>query len=269
MTDLSLVLDFRRHLRECNDCELRQNAKSPVPWHGDLNPELAVLGMSPGKQEDEAGRPFIGDAGQCLRKALSSCGLVPEIVTYSNSVQCLPPRHEVHTSHINACRKWMRGQIAFINPEYLIILGAVALESVCGKLPWAKVVSLHGRPLFWANPPVPARPKLWITYHPSWAMRQPKNYDIFLEDLMAFVTWRNSGEEWPTSCVLCQDDLFTWDESGWGVPLCERHERKGMDAGLLRDMQQARRRDEETWVLSRRGRLGGGADPGWDALSAQ
>lgn len=261
-TDTATVLSFRQSLRACTSCELHKNAKSPVPWHGDLNPEVAVLGMSPGKQEDEAGRPFVGDAGQCLRKALEFSGINPETVTYSNSVQCLPPRHDVQTHHINACRKWVRGQIAFIHPRYLIVLGAVALESVCGDQPWAKLSSLHGRPLFWANPPVPAKPKLWITYHPSWAMRQKKNYDTFLRDLVKFVEWKDTGEEWPTSCVFCQDEFFTWGESGWGVPLCERHERKGMDVGRLRDMQQARRRDEETWVLSRRGRLGGDADPG-------
>lgn len=227
-TDISTILEFRTHLRQCSDCELRQHAIAPVPWRGDVNPTFAVLGMSPGRSEDKAGQPFIGPAGIRLQYLLRKGGIDPTTVTYLNAVNCLPPNDVVTSTHIDACRKWMRGQVAFVNPEYLIVVGKVALESVIGKVRWPTLQMLHGKPLFWDNPPVPARPKLWVTYHPSAALRSGKYQNAITEDLIAFRDWREGGEVWPDRCYACGDEMHNY--TSWGVACCERH---AMHQGVL------------------------------------
>lgn len=222
MTDLDLILSFRRSLRDCTSCDLRQHATSPVPWRGDVNPTIAVLGMAPGTQEDKAGEPFVGSAGVRLMALLRESGINPSTVTYTNAIQCRPPNDQVTSHHIATCRKWMRGQVAFINPTFLIILGKVALDSVRGVGAWPKLDSLHGKPLFWPDPPVPARPKLWVTYHPAAALRQKKYHDTILTDLAAFNDWRKNGvEKWPEECYVCGEEFYRYDE--WGIGYCVRH----------------------------------------------
>lgn len=263
MTDL--LPDLRANLSTCTRCDLRANARAPVPFRGPLNPRVAVLGMAPGKTEDAWGMPFVGRAGKMLTGLLTEASIDPDSVAYVNAVRCLPPGNNVLPHHLAACRPWLRTELAFINPTYLIVCGDVAMRSITGESKWAKLAYLHGRPLFWPDPPIPARPKLFITYHPSWALRSQANRDALARDLETFNTWVDAGENWPVDCAICHGDFYDWDEEGWGVALCERHQWRGKQRrGHLRDLQQAGGRDETALVLSRRSRVGRSEDQWWD-----
>lgn len=227
MTDPALILRFRESLRACTACDLRSNATAPVPWRGDLNPDIAVLGMAPGRTEDREGQPFVGPAGARMEYLLRNAGIEPKKVAFTNAAQCLPPNDKVYQHHLLACRKWMRGQLAIINPRYLIVAGTDALTAIREGKDWPKIAALHGKPLFWPNPPVPARPKLWVTYHPAAALRQGKYQKAIEEDLAAFQQWRADGEPWVEVCFVCGGLPHRFDE--WGICYCQKHaERQGL-----------------------------------------
>lgn len=184
--------------------------------------KIAILGEAPGSSEDATGQPFIGSAGTLLRYMLKEVGINPSTVTYLNAVSCYPrliqnPRRP----HIDACRIWARGQIALINPTYLITVGQVALKSIRDTVVWPKLMHLNAKPLHWPNPPSPSKPKLWPLYHPAAALRSAKYKRLLIEGLRAFQQWRRDDEPWPEVCSVCGDELYRWDE--WQVPLCERH----------------------------------------------
>lgn len=236
MTDVppALILNLRRMIRDCHDCDLRANASAPVPWSGPLNPDIAVLGMAPGRTEDRLQEPFVGDAGVRLRTLLKGAGINPDECAYVNATNCLPPNDKVYDNHLAACRKWMRHQIAIINPRYLLVCGEVALKAVRETETWPKLTSLHGKPMWWPNPPAPAKPTLWTLYHPAAALRQGRYHQAIVDDLAAFNEFRRTGQ-WIEECYVCGAELAGWDDKGWGIGLCERHCTR---AGVLFDEEE-------------------------------
>ncbi len=64
----------RKLLDQCRNCPLWKYATQAVPGEGPISARLMLVGEQPGDQEDLAGRPFVGPAGQLLDRALSAAG---------------------------------------------------------------------------------------------------------------------------------------------------------------------------------------------------
>lgn len=156
--DPVVLLSFRNNLRSCRKCPLATDTNHPVPWSGPLRPTYAVLGEAPGGQESRYSEPFVGPAGIALKYAMKSAGINPAEVAFVNSVACKPVNSAIPTlQHIDACRPWARGQLAFIQPSIVISCGVIALQSIRGHDNWPKIANLHGKPLWWDNPPAPLK----------------------------------------------------------------------------------------------------------------
>ena len=50
-----------------------------------------VVGEAPGKNEDQEGLPFVGQAGQLLNRLLGSVGISRDEVYITNIIKCRPP----------------------------------------------------------------------------------------------------------------------------------------------------------------------------------
>ena len=71
------LADIRDDAAPCRRCPLWQRATQTVFGAGDGDAEIVLVGEQPGDQEDLAGEPFVGPAGQLLRKALDGVGPRP------------------------------------------------------------------------------------------------------------------------------------------------------------------------------------------------
>src|SRR5690349_17779536 len=69
---------IRDAARGCRACPLWRNATCTVFGEGPKRAEVMLVGEQPGDQEDRAGHPFVGPAGQLLNRALEAAGLVRE-----------------------------------------------------------------------------------------------------------------------------------------------------------------------------------------------
>ena len=58
---------------------------------GPLDPEVMFLGEAPGADEDRAGEPFVGAAGQLFNGLIQEIGLRREDVYIANMLKCRPP----------------------------------------------------------------------------------------------------------------------------------------------------------------------------------
>ena len=56
--------------RDCRACPLWEFATQTVFGEGSRRARIVLVGEQPGDQEDVAGRPFVGPAGQMLDRAL-------------------------------------------------------------------------------------------------------------------------------------------------------------------------------------------------------
>ncbi len=120
----------------CTSCKMRKSCTQVVTAAGQRkNPALMIIGEAPGQQEDEAGEPFVGAAGQSLRAVLRSTGILTrENTLITNVLKCRPPKNKFPTGDAaDICvAKWLWEEIRLAAPKRILLLGSVPLEYVAG-----------------------------------------------------------------------------------------------------------------------------------------
>jgi uracil-DNA glycosylase len=135
-----------------------------------------LVGEQPGDREDLAGKPFVGPAGQLLDEALIAAGIDREEVYVTNVVKHFRwdlanrGKRRIHkkplASQINACRPWLDAEIACVQPQVLVCLGATAAGALLGKN--FKLRRDRGRVIESG-----IAPTVMATVHPSSILRAP------------------------------------------------------------------------------------------------
>ncbi len=174
----------------CTRCPLWKPATQMVFGEGPIDAALMFVGEQPGDQEDLAGHPFIGPAGQMFDKALMEAGIDRTRTYVTNAVKHFKydqrGKRRIHAKpgagEIEACRWWIDQERAIIRPKLTVALGATAARSLFGKV--MPVGKSRGRALM-----LPDGSEAWITIHPSYLLRIEDNaaaeaeYGRFVDDL--------------------------------------------------------------------------------------
>lgn len=163
---------LREEAMGCTRCHLYKHATQTVFGEGPVTAKLMLVGEQPGDQEDLAGRPFVGPAGQLLDRALTEAGVDREATYITNAVKHFKfeqrGKRRVHskpqTPEIEACKWWIEQERMLIRPAVTVALGATAARSMLGK-----VVTISGSR---------ARAHVledggegWVTIRPSYLLR--------------------------------------------------------------------------------------------------
>ncbi len=147
-------------IRACTLCRLHKGRTFAVPGEGPVFAPVLLVGEAPGRDEDATGRPFVGSAGRILEAALTAARLPRSAVFITNVVKCRPPKNRrPRRDEVSACRMYLMGQIACVQPRVIVTLGATALRGVLG--PGHELKDARRRRLALGGIPVVA------TYHPA------------------------------------------------------------------------------------------------------
>ncbi|HZV36411.1 MAG TPA: uracil-DNA glycosylase [Verrucomicrobiae bacterium] len=121
-------------IRVCTKCPLCESRTLAVPGEGKSTARVMIIGEAPGKQEDESGRPFVGNAGRFLEHVLEGTGLSREDFFITNIVKCRPKSNRTpHSNEIETCTSlYLFKQMALINPELIVLLGVTAVKKLLG-----------------------------------------------------------------------------------------------------------------------------------------
>ena len=157
--------DLATTLRGCTACaELAAGRTTVVVGDFPAGARILLVGEAPGAQEDEAGRPFVGRAGQLLDSVLSEAGLDRGQVAVANVLKCRPPANRTPTRREAAqCSPWLDRQIELVDPRVVVTLGGTALAWALG--PGLRLRDARGVVHDWRGR------RLVATYHPSAALR--------------------------------------------------------------------------------------------------
>lgn len=166
-------------IQECRSCELVDDASAPVPFSGPSPNRLMILGDAPGRSEDRRGKPFVGPAGKYLNRALYEHSLPDLAHWFCANVVCCRCVGVPSLDDRFACSGNLRAQLHLCNPEWVLTLGATALQAV---IPRSKITEVRGRPFLC---PAGAFIGRWIlpTFHPSAVLRDEKLGSDFGSDL--------------------------------------------------------------------------------------
>ena len=94
---------LRKEIENCSKCRLSASRTNVVFGDGNVFAKLMFIGEGPGADEDQAGLPFIGRAGQLLTKMIIAMGFKKEDVYIANIVKCRPPNNRNPFEDETAC----------------------------------------------------------------------------------------------------------------------------------------------------------------------
>ena len=182
--------ELKTEASACRRCSLWKNATQTVFGEGPTNAPVVFVGEQPGDQEDLAGKPFVGPAGQMFDRALAEAGIDRARVYVTNAVKHF--KHEprgkrrIHkrpdNAEIDHCRWWIERELGLIKPHLTVALGATAARTLSGKS--LTIARERGRLLQWRDGRIGL-----ITVHPSFLLRLPDaaaqaiEYRRFVDDL--------------------------------------------------------------------------------------
>lgn len=173
------------HVKECTKCSLAESRTQTVFGQGHPAARLVFVGEAPGYEEDKQGLAFVGRAGQLLTRMISAMGLTRDEVFICNVLKCRPPNNrDPLADEILACGPHLRQQLAIIEPEVLVALGAPAAKTLLSTV--QSIGRLRGRfheyylsGVAGEGPCIPLMP----TYHPAYLLRNPAEKRKAWDDL--------------------------------------------------------------------------------------
>jgi DNA polymerase len=168
--------DIRTDLGECTRCPLSRSRTRIVFGQGHPRARLMFVGEGPGQEEDLAGEPFVGAAGQLLTRIIEAIKLRREEVYIANVVKCRPPGNRPpEPVEIATCSPFLRRQIAAVRPLFICTLGACAAQTLLGTS--EPISRLRGR--FFDYEGIRVLP----TFHPAYLLRNPERKREVWEDM--------------------------------------------------------------------------------------
>jgi len=169
---------LREEAAHCTRCDLYKCATQTVFGEGPLDATIVFVGEQPGDQEDIAGKPFVGPAGQLFDAALEEAGIDRARTYVTNAVKHFKfvqrGKRRLHSKpnggEIAACRWWIDHERELIKPPVTVALGATAARSLVGKV--VTIGGTRGKPLTLAD-----GGECWVTIHPSFLLRIREDAD--------------------------------------------------------------------------------------------
>ena len=162
---------LRAQAAGCTACELHHDTTGTVFGSGPPQARLVMVGEQPGDQEDRQQAPFVGPAGRLLDEALDEAGVARDDAYVTNAVKHFNFRYQgkrrIHETpkagHIRACRPWLDAELALVQPQVLLTLGATAGKALLGSS--FRITAERGEPRAWNDM------TLVPTIHPSAILR--------------------------------------------------------------------------------------------------
>ncbi len=169
-----ILENMRQQIANCKDCPLSSTRLKTVPGEGPADSPIMLIGEGPGHNENQQGKPFVGQAGFFLDELLAQAGLKREDVFITNVVKCRPPgNRDPQPEELSACRKYLDAQIEAINPRIIVTLGRFSMARFIDN---GKISRIHGQVHH-------VEGRLVVTmYHPAAALHQPALKTALLED---------------------------------------------------------------------------------------
>lgn len=164
-------------------CNLRPTAKSLVFGDGAPDAGLMLVGEAPGREEDEAGVPFVGRAGLLLERMLAAIGLERGAVRLANMVPWRPPGNRAPTpAELEICLPFLLRHIELVRPKVLVCLGPRSAKAILNSE--ENIMRLRGR---WFEHAVADGDPLPVTVslHPDYLISHPAQKRLAWRDLLA------------------------------------------------------------------------------------
>jgi uracil-DNA glycosylase len=172
---VSALTDINKQIAVCTKCEIAKSRTKAVPGEGAENAEIMFIGEAPGYNEDQQGRPFVGQAGHFLDELIASINLSRSQVYIANVIKCRPPNNrDPLPIEISNCNPWLEAQIKTIRPRIIVTLGRYSMAKF---FPGKVISKIHG------THQVVDGVTYFAMYHPAAALHQGNLRQELINDI--------------------------------------------------------------------------------------
>ncbi|WP_333711945.1 uracil-DNA glycosylase [Yoonia sp.] len=152
-------------------CELKRGARSFVFSDGNPAARVMIVGEAPGREEDRAGKPFVGRAGQLLDRMFDAIGMGraqedPALALYiTNVLPWRPPSNRTpDATEIAMMLPFLERHITLADPQVIVLMGNTPCQALLGR---TGITRMRGQ---WTE--VLGKPCLPML-HPAYLLRNP------------------------------------------------------------------------------------------------
>jgi uracil-DNA glycosylase len=184
--------ELRAQALICPGCPNKATRLRVVFGEGDVNAKVMLVGQGPGVVEEQTGRPFAGPSGRLLDQALTEAGLEREQLWLTNVIKCRAVKTEKgrlvdrapSAAELKACRPWLDGELAIIQPKIIVCVGVPAAKALIDKK--FRLSEEHGQFREWED-----GTRRTAVFHPAYVLRLrgvdqeafERTWQALLEDL--------------------------------------------------------------------------------------
>ena len=182
LEDIVTIEELTNYINRSDKCLLKNSAIKTVIADGNPASKLMIIGEAPGKDEDEQGIPFVGQAGQLLNKMLTAINIQRKDVYITNVIPWRPPNNRPPTNEeILLCLPFLQKHIELIKPKFLLLLGATAAKSILSSP--LSISKLRNKWHEYTSMNLNLKIKTLVSYHPAFLLRSPQFKKEAWEDL--------------------------------------------------------------------------------------
>lgn len=161
------LAEIQAELGDCRRCPLHGNRQRIIFGTGNPKAALFIVGDAPHQEDEVAGAPFSGEAGELLAKMLKAIGLQLSDVYLTTVVKCRTVNNQApQPGQIAACLPFLLRQIDAVAPKVICTMGTLAAQTLLRDT--APLIRLRGN-----FHDCQGRP-LMPTFHPAFLLKNPE-----------------------------------------------------------------------------------------------
>lgn len=174
---------LRAALGAFEHCDLKRGARNLVFSDGNPAARVMIVGEAPGRDEDRAGTPFIGRAGQLLERMFEAIDMgrqAPQSTQglyITNVLPWRPPQNrDPKPEEIAMLVPFLERHVEIVAPDVIVLMGNIACQAALGR---RGITRMRGQ---WQE--AFGKPTLPM-FHPAFLLRQAGNKREAWADLLA------------------------------------------------------------------------------------
>lgn len=186
--------DLRAVMEAFPHCSLKRTANATLFSAGPANAKLAIIGDTPGKDDDRTGDLFSGDEGRLLDAMLRAIGLSKDDVYLMSALAWRPPGNRQPTpGELAMCAPFLERHLELIGQKTLFGLGGLSHRMLTPEQKKPKsVMQLRGN---WHNITVGDLTFPMLTsLTPRYLLQQPPHKRLAWQDLLELQSRLNTPE---------------------------------------------------------------------------
>ena len=174
------LANLKKQINSIRDCDIKNNSRQIVLGYGNINSSIMIVAGAPGSEEEKNGQPFMGEAGELLKKMLISINIEKKNIYSTYAVNFRPPEDRKPTSfEIKKYSQFLQKHISIIKPSIVILMGSVAMESLTGLNNKISIERGEWKEVIVKNTSY----SVIITFSPSYLLKVSENKKYSWQDL--------------------------------------------------------------------------------------